>query len=116
MLIFYSPILTYGGRGCKKSGVKPNKHGIVYEAGQRPRQVEGEPRLGFQAVQIHLTEDGERLSRESRVNYSKLVTIEHNVSVFFIGYVAQNSWQIVEEAVNQCWDQKVHHRHPKHER
>ncbi|KAK9442443.1 hypothetical protein VB005_03503 [Metarhizium brunneum] len=110
------PILTYGGRGCKKSGVKPNKHGIVYEAGQRPRQVEGEPRLGFQAVQVHLTEDGERLSRESRVNYSKLVTIEHNVSVFFIGSVAQNSWQIVEEAVNQCWDQKVHHRHPRHER
>ncbi|KHO00538.1 uncharacterized protein MAM_01316 [Metarhizium album ARSEF 1941] len=110
------PILTYGGRGCKKSGVKPNKHGIVYEAGQRPRQVEGEPRLGFPAVQVHLTEDGERLSRESRVNYSKLVTVEHNVSVFFIGFVAQDSWPIVEDAVNQCWDEKVHHRRPKHER
>lgn len=114
MLTGYRPILTYGSRGCRKSGVKPNKHGIVHEVGRSARRVDGEPPLGFPPVQVQLTQDGEKLSKESRVNYSKLVTVEHNVAVFFIGSVVHASWPIVEDAVNQCWDQKVHHRRPRH--
>ncbi|KAG5987459.1 hypothetical protein E4U54_004985 [Claviceps lovelessii] len=104
------PILTYGGKGCNKNGVKPAKHGIIHEHGHKPRMLDGEPKLGFPAVQARITEVGERLSKESRVNYSKLVTVEHNVKVFFIGSVAPESWSQVADAVNDCWFQKVHQR------
>lgn len=106
----HRPILTYGGKACNKNGVKPAKHGIIYEYGHRARMLDGEPKLGFPAVQARITEDGERLSKESRVNYSKLVTVEHNVNVFFIGSIAPESWPSVEDAVNDCWYQKVHQR------
>lgn len=104
------PILTYGGKACNKHGVKPAKHGIVYEHGHKPHMVSGEPKLGFPPVQATITEDGERLSKESRVNYSKLVTIEHNIRVFFIGSIMPNSLDIIKEAVNDCWYQKNHQR------
>jgi hypothetical protein len=114
MLISHRPILTYGSRGCKKPGIKASKHGIVYQSGQKIRKIDGEPDLGFVPIQVHIKEDGEKISKESRVNYSKLVTVEHNVRVLFIGSVAHDSWEIVNDAVNQCWDQKVHHRKQKH--
>ncbi|RDA91953.1 hypothetical protein CP533_1347 [Ophiocordyceps camponoti-saundersi (nom. inval.)] len=104
------PILTYGGKGCKKRGVKPAKHGIIHERGHRPRLLEGEPNLGFSPIRVDMTEEGEKLSKESRVNYSKLVTVEHNVKVFFIGSVVANDWDLVQEAVNRCWSEKNHHK------
>ncbi|KAJ3489406.1 hypothetical protein NLG97_g6006 [Lecanicillium saksenae] len=104
------PILTYGGKGCKKHGVKPEKHGIVYERGQKSKKLDGEPPLGFAPVRVEMTEEGEKISRESRVNYSKLVTVEHNVKVFFIGHVYPSDWQIVGDAVNYCWNKKIHQK------
>ncbi|KAM3533773.1 hypothetical protein MY4038_002976 [Beauveria bassiana] len=104
------PILTYGGKACKKSGVKPEKHGIVYERGQKSKKLNGEPSLGFSPVRVEMTEEGEKISRESRVNYSKLVTVEHNVKVFFIGHVYASDWQIVGDAVNHCWNKKIHQK------
>lgn len=104
------PILTYGGKGCKKKGVKPAKHGIIYERGHKARLLDKEPALGFPPVKVQMTEEGERLSKESRVNYSKLVTVEHNVKVFFIGSIVGDDWELVQDAVNQCWDQKNRHK------
>ncbi|RYO84596.1 hypothetical protein DL766_010562 [Monosporascus sp. MC13-8B] len=54
-----------------------------------PRPLKREPELGFEPVAVEIYADNEKLQLESRVNYSKLVTIEHNVKVFFIGKVAQ---------------------------
>ncbi|KAG5913628.1 hypothetical protein E4U42_000966, partial [Claviceps africana] len=104
------PILTYGGKACNKNGVKPAKHGIIHEQGQKARMLDGEPKLGFPAVQARITEEGEKLCKESRVNYSKLVTVEHNVKVFFVGSVEPESWPQVADAVNDCWYQKIHQR------
>lgn len=69
--------------------------------------MDGEPSLGFHPVRADMTEEGEKLARESRVNYSKLVTVEHNFLVFFIGRVHLSDWQIVLDAVDYCWDQKI---------
>ncbi len=102
-----SPILTYGGKGCKKNGVKPEKHGIIHERSQKAKKLEGEPSMGFHPVRAEMTEEGEKLTRESRVNYSKLVTVEHNFPVFFIGRVYLSDWQIVLDAVDCCWNQKI---------
>ncbi|GAP90778.1 hypothetical protein SAMD00023353_4700310 [Rosellinia necatrix] len=102
------PILTYDRRGCSKKGVRPNKHGIIYAMGQKPRPLKGEPNLGFDPVPLDIYVEGETLARESRVNYSKLVTIEHNVKVFFIGRIPQSYFESVRSAVDQCWAEKMH--------
>ncbi|KAH0493632.1 hypothetical protein TgHK011_000289 [Trichoderma gracile] len=104
------PILTYGGKGCKKKGVKADKHGIIYERGSKPRLLDKEPKLGFPPVRVEMKEEGEKLSKESRVNYSKLVTVEHNVKVFFIGSIVYNDWDLVSDAVNHCWNKKNHQK------
>ncbi|CAJ2507942.1 Uu.00g091280.m01.CDS01 [Anthostomella pinea] len=102
------PILTYDRRGCGKRGVKANKHGIIYAAGSKPRLLRDEPSLGFSPVALSIYAEGEKLAKESRVNYSKLITIEHNVKVFFIGSIAQDHFENVRYAVNDCWDKKMH--------
>ncbi|KAB5575660.1 hypothetical protein GE09DRAFT_1053183 [Coniochaeta sp. 2T2.1] len=102
------PILTYIRQGCKKKGVKADRHGIVHEFNTKPRPLEGEPKLGFKPVRVQLTAPGERLARESRINYSKLVTVEHNVKVFFIGNIYWEDFNnVVPAAVNKCWGLKM---------
>ncbi|TKW51343.1 hypothetical protein CTA1_10692 [Colletotrichum tanaceti] len=101
------PILTYQGKACKKKGVKPHKHGMVYH--NKPhRLLPNEPELGFPAVRAKLTVEGEKLDKASRVNYSKLVTIEHNVKVFFIGYISPERMDEFADAVDACWESKTH--------
>lgn len=99
--------MTYEHKACTKKGVKPSKHGIVYQVGKRPRTVEGEPQLGFPPVRVELYERTEKLDKESRVNYAKLTTVEHNFRVYFIGRVVQDDfYRIVSPAVDQCWSRK----------
>lgn len=108
------PILSYGNKACTKHGVKPEKHGIIYQRGHRPKLLDKEPKLGFPPVKVDMTMEGEKLSKESRVNYSKLVTVEHNVKVMFIGTIVATDWPIVPDAINRCWDQKDHHNRRRH--
>ncbi|KAJ3554355.1 hypothetical protein NPX13_g10635 [Xylaria arbuscula] len=102
------PILTYDRRGCGKRGVRPSKHGIIHAAGQKPKLLRNEPELGFEPVPLEIYAEGEMLARESRVNYSKLVTIEHNVKVFFIGRIPYPYFESVSRAVDKCWSDKMH--------
>ncbi|KAH6973709.1 hypothetical protein BKA56DRAFT_592357 [Ilyonectria sp. MPI-CAGE-AT-0026] len=103
------PVLTYHG---KMKGVTPMKHGVIYEKGKKPRLLSGEPELGFPPVQAQITQAGERLYREHRVDYSKLTTVEHSVKVFFIGHIEGKDFDVVSDAVNQCWEEKIH-RHKR---
>lgn len=108
-----SPILTYNNQACKKKGVKAEKHGIVYEKGKKPRLLENEPPLGFKPISVNISAEGESLSKESRVNYSKLITVEHNFRVFFIGHVADSDFRVAQAAVDTCWINKNRAiRHP----
>ncbi|KAI0889582.1 uncharacterized protein GGS22DRAFT_148648 [Annulohypoxylon maeteangense] len=102
------PILTYERRGCTKTGVNPKTHGIVYSVsgnpGERePRLLKGEPELGFPPIKVDGYKDDEPLPKESRVNYAKLITIEHNVKVFFIGFIPKLDFDKVIRATNECW-------------
>ncbi|KZL83479.1 hypothetical protein CI238_02553 [Colletotrichum incanum] len=107
------PILTYQGKACKKRGVKPQKHGMVYHS-KPHRLLQNEPELGFPPVRAKLTVEGEKLDKASRVNYSKLVTVEHNVKVFFIGHISPEAMDDFAGAVDTCWERKTHsHRRSK---
>jgi hypothetical protein len=98
------PILTYQHKGCNKRGVRPVKHGIAYQNGQRPEMLPGEPQLGFNPIKVDLYERRETLVKESRVNYAKLTTIEHTFPVLFIGRVDPADFRdIVRPAVDTCW-------------
>ncbi|OHE97419.1 hypothetical protein CORC01_07324 [Colletotrichum orchidophilum] len=100
------PILTYQGKACNKKGVKAHKHGMIYS--HKPhRPLRDEPKLGFPPVRVRITLEGEKLAKESRVNYSKLVTVEHNVKVLFIGYIGPGDFEYVEDAVDDCWEKKT---------
>ncbi|EGO61231.1 hypothetical protein NEUTE1DRAFT_58405 [Neurospora tetrasperma FGSC 2508] len=113
--LFYSSIRRYivvgndeGNCTCVKTGVKPRQHGIAYHVGNQPQSLEGEPQLGFEPIQIEMLDSPhETLAMESRVNYSKLMTIEHNYKVFFIGRVTPEDFKdIVIPAVDACWNAK----------
>lgn len=70
-----------------------------------------EPELGFRPVAVHIYERTEKLRKESRVNYAKLTTIEHNFRVFFIGSVEPEDFHnIVLPAVDTCWSNKKRRR------
>ncbi|ROV92685.1 hypothetical protein VSDG_06558 [Cytospora chrysosperma] len=107
------PILTYGNQGCQKRGVKPHKHGIVYEQGTVASELPNEPKLGFQPICMQMTAANEHISHNSRVNYSKLVSVEHNVKVFFIGRISYDDWPTVQRAVDKCWEDQLRER-PHH--
>ncbi|KAI1089103.1 hypothetical protein F5B19DRAFT_468778 [Rostrohypoxylon terebratum] len=106
------PILTYGRRGCTKAGVNPKTHGIIYSVSdgtkeREPRLLKGEPELGFPSVKIDGYLDDDPLPKESRVNYAKFITIEHNTKIFFIGFISFLDFKKVVRATNECWEKNM---------
>lgn len=73
--------------------------------------VHGEPELGFQSVRARMYEASETLAKESRVNYSKSSTIEHNTPIYFIGEIVPEDWRIVKRAYDKCWEKMNHGGH-----
>ncbi|OTA97449.1 hypothetical protein M434DRAFT_275372 [Hypoxylon sp. CO27-5] len=103
------PIRTYGREGCRKNGLNPKTHGIIYCSSLRlrpPTLLEGEPELGFAPIQMVGYKEEDLLPKESRVDYAKLVTIEHNAKVSFIGVVAREDFDAFIRAANECWEQR----------
>jgi hypothetical protein len=108
------PVLTYSGKACTKSGAKPKHHGIIHQSSKSPHLVKGEDKLGFKPVAMAMDIPGEKIAKESRVNYAKLVTIEHNVKVFFIGRIIERDFPTVQRAVNHCWERKMKQQKHRH--
>lgn len=81
------PILTYGGQGATKPGVRASDHGIVYPANEdRPLEAPGES-LGKHALGVVIEEPGETLDRMSRIDYGKVYTVQHNIKVMNVGRI-----------------------------
>ncbi len=68
--------------------------------------LRGEPELRFPPIRMVMDCPTEKLDKESRVAYSKFVTVEYSVKIFSIGRVVPEDFEIVEEAVNICWNEK----------
>ncbi|KAH8805551.1 hypothetical protein F5884DRAFT_799785 [Xylogone sp. PMI_703] len=82
------PVLTYTSRGTTKHGVKPECHSIIYASDKRPHYMKDEDRAALKTpIMVKMDSTRHKLDSASRVNYSKLYTIEHNVKVAFIGRV-----------------------------
>ncbi|KAL4906709.1 hypothetical protein BDW74DRAFT_136758 [Aspergillus multicolor] len=84
-------ITTYGNRGVAKRGVDPEKHAIVYMRGTRSTPDPREPRMRKEPLEVAPENPGERLALMSRLNFSKIYTVEHNVKVLPIGRITSGS-------------------------
>ncbi|KXJ92821.1 hypothetical protein Micbo1qcDRAFT_194177 [Microdochium bolleyi] len=96
-------IFTYQGYGCLKGGSHPEFHGQAYDDRYGvPALLEGEPHVGFAAIPVTILPDKartERIDDVSRINFSKLYTVEHNIPVQFIGYLGPDSLEYLISAV-----------------
>lgn len=85
------PILTYGGQGTAKPGVKSGHHAIIYSTDSPPSKLSEEPELGNTPIRIEVASPRHTFDPASRLNYAKVYTVEHNVKVCFVGRVHGDS-------------------------
>jgi hypothetical protein len=99
------PILTYGHQATKKRGLKPQDHAIIYTDGKSktkqkdseadpispPKEIEGEQKLRKKPIRVVPRTPRDHLDPLSRLNYTKIYTIEYNVKVCFVGTVHKES-------------------------
>lgn len=99
---FFSPIHTYNGQATLKYNLpEPSQHAIIYTSKHPPPEYSYRADNG-QIVQEDLSKDPIKVVREqegpeggldplSRINYSKVYTVEYYVRVLNIGMVADES-------------------------
>lgn len=63
----------------------------------------GELFLGFQPVRYRALADAGVVGPVARIEYTKIVTVEHNVKVTFIGEVVGEDLNIVNNAVTSLF-------------
>lgn len=92
--------MTYGYRGLRKSGVRPEEHAVVYSSKKEgPYFLDREQELTMKKpIRIELEGPSHKLDPTSRLNYAKVYTVEHNVKVLFLGRVAKHHEQVVAAA------------------
>ena len=92
-----SPIHTYGGQGTLKENLAdPEAHAIIYTSGSAPGELSYKEDgitywedLSKDPIKVKSEQDGPEgiLHPASRLNYSKLYTIEKHLRVLKIGMV-----------------------------
>jgi hypothetical protein len=84
--------MTYGRHGVAKPGVFKSHHAIIYTSRKAPNPqpnelpVEGENGM-LKAIRVEPHSRQEKLDSLSRINFSKIYTVEHNVKVYDFGDV-----------------------------
>jgi hypothetical protein len=96
------PIHTYHGLATMKHGVKREDHAIIYTGDKRPKKIKGE-KLQLHPIQVIPRTPRDKLEEESRINYAKIYTVEHNVKVLFIGRVAPSSQYHLHNDFDATW-------------
>jgi hypothetical protein len=87
------PIYTYGNKGVEKRGFDHTDirgHAVIYMTGKSPYTPSTEPRMSKNPIEVDPANNQE-LERMSRVNFTKVHTVEHEVKVLHIGRVSQRS-------------------------
>jgi hypothetical protein len=82
--------LTYNCQGTKKPGATAADHAIIFTGRMAPDPLPGENGMYHRPIRVEPFKL-ERLAPESRVNYAKIYTIEHNVKVCSVGKIHEDS-------------------------
>lgn len=103
------PIQTYGGRGVGKQYVVKSDHAIIYTGNKEPKQHkdeyprEGEAPMLSPGLRVDPKTRSEKLDPNSRINFNKIYTIEHNVKVYEFGEVHRDSRRTLQKHFQACW-------------
>jgi hypothetical protein len=84
-------------------GINRDDHAIIYSGETAPRPLPGEPKFLKSPIRIIPKAPGEKVPKESRINYAKIYTVEHNVKVKFIGHIAPASKKILMSDFDATW-------------
>jgi len=106
-------INSYGGYGVAKPGIKKSDHGILSSGkhialplpSEKPRRHEASMRP--KAVLIDIDDPTNKLHPISRINYSKVYTVEHNTKVRGIGMTQRSSMQALIFQFRAVWDEQL---------
>lgn len=84
--------MTYGGQGVTKPNILKWQHAIVHTTKEAPELLSGEEPVegeyGMMAsIRVRPKSKQEKLQKESRINFAKIYTVEHNVKVCEFGDV-----------------------------
>jgi hypothetical protein len=84
------PLLTYQGQGTLKYGVKPDDHAAVFA--ENPKSLMKEKLLPGEKLRkkpfsIIIEDSREKIDPLTRINFSKIYTVEHNVKALKIGRI-----------------------------
>jgi hypothetical protein len=85
------PLLTYQGQGTLKRGVKPDDHAAVFAENPKNLRLKekllpGE-KLRKKPFSIIIEDSREKIDPLTRINFSKIYTVEHNVKALKIGRI-----------------------------
>jgi hypothetical protein len=80
------PLLTYQGKATRKHGVNPDDHAAVFAEHSKPRLLPGE-NLRKSSLKIVIEDLREKIDPLTRINFSKIYTVEHNVKALKIGRI-----------------------------
>ena len=80
------PLLTYQGKATRKHGVNPDDHAAVFAENSKPRFLPGE-NLRKSPLKIIIEDPREKIDPLTRINFSKIYTVEHNVKALKIGRI-----------------------------
>jgi len=85
------PLYTYGGQGTTKSDVRPQDHALVYNSEQpAPPVPTAEEKLEKEPFAIVVEDSNEQIDTMTRMNFSQVYTIQHNVKVAKVGRIAKD--------------------------
>jgi hypothetical protein len=82
------PLLTYGGQGTTKHGIDAKLHAAVFAENGRVKLAPGE-NMQKEPFPITFSDPFESLDAMTRLNFSKVYTVEHNLKVHEIGQVSE---------------------------
>lgn len=106
-----SAISTYRNQGTCKRGCDPSEHALVYNQGVNPEgcyfQGERERGLTKEPIKVVAADRTAYLTKESRIRFGKIYSIEWNVKVKDIGIVVNEDLGTLLEHHNyedQRWD------------
>ncbi|KAJ4413018.1 hypothetical protein N0V82_008606 [Gnomoniopsis sp. IMI 355080] len=120
----HSPIVTHSHYGYTSKSFQPSKQGVIYQDGTEPEGPPGQAQMGFPPLRMMpvtgslsnsvstpstettATTQNEGLEKGACVNYGDVMTVQYNIKVLFVGEIAEDHKELLQNAVNECWKLK----------
>ena len=108
-LTFLRPIQSHGGQGVSKKGLVKNHYAIIYTGSKPPEpQPKERPRSRREkplrdAIRVQPWDPNERLDPMSRLNFSRIYTLEKNVKVYDFGRIDPHYHHLFVSQFKDVW-------------